>query len=355
MKPWSFLGVWVVLRVLYVPLEDGFRLLCNCVLVYKDNRNYDFCFYRFIFCFGSNFIGWLGMYFLSEIERKYLIHRLLSLAREVGVSSDLRGWNWHRAPLKPYYDDVKLPMYAVCSKYCPTDRDIYLGFVEKARRTLNFKIALGKMLHGVVSDCLQAFIQRKKLSFEDWCKKIRWNEISAKPEEVLPLARKVWEYLTKQCEARYAEIEARQPYASEQDLIASTLPFLIEHKISGELLGLSGLLSVDCYDYLHAIMYDLKVAAEPQEWHRLAPVGYALVFESVHEIPIDICCIVYLDVVNGRVTVKKDLFFASDELRNWWIEERDRKLEIVAERKDPGKPNAAQCPKDCVYYQTCYG
>ena len=307
------------------------------------------------FVFGSNFIGWLEMYFLSEIERKYLIHRLLPLAREVGVSSELRGWNWHRAPLKPYYDDVKLPMYAVCSKYCPTDRDIYLGFVEKASRTLNFKIALGKMLHGVVSDCLQAFIQRKKLSFEDWCKKIRWNEIPAKPEEVLPLARKVWEYLIKQCEARYAEIEARQPYASEQDLIASTVPFLIEHKISGELLGLSGLLSVDCYDYLHAIMYDLKVAAEPQEWHRLAPVGYALVFESVHEIPIDICCIVYLDVVNGRVIVKKDLFFASDELRNWWIEERDRKLEIVAERRDPGKPDATQCPKDCVYYQTCYG
>lgn len=102
-------------------------------------------------------------------------------------------------------------------------------------------------------------------------------------------------------------------------------------------------------------MYDLKVAAEPQEWHRLAPVGYALVFESVHEIPIDICCIVYLDVVNSRVIVNKDLFFTSDELRNWWVEERDRKLEIVAERKDPGKPTSAQCPKDCVYYQTCYG
>lgn len=294
------------------------------------------------------------MYFLSEIERKYLINKLLPVAREVGVSQDLRGWSWHKAPLKPYYEDVKLPMYAVCSKYCPTDRDVYLGFVEKAEKFLSYKIALGKILHGVVSDCLQAFIQRKTLSFKRWCKKIRWREIPAKPEEVLPVARKVWNHLTKLCEARYTEIALKQPYASEHDLIASAVPFLIEHKISGELLGLSGLLSVDCYDYLHNIMYDLKVASEPENWHRLAPVGYALVFESIHEVPVDVCCVTYLDIIGGHIVVKKDLFFAGDELRSWWIEERDRKLEVVAERKDPGKPDRVSCPKDCMYYHVCY-
>lgn len=277
------------------------------------------------------------------------------MSREAGVTPELRGWNWHTAPLKPFYEDVKLPMYIVCSRYCPTGRDVYLGFVEGVQGTLNFRMALGKVLHGVVSDCLQAFIRRQNLSFDSWCRKIRWDEIPARPEEVLPPARKVWDHLVKLCEARYAEIEARQPYASEPDLVASTVPFLIEHKISGELLGLSGLLSLDCYDYLHSIMFDLKVSSEPKDWHRLAPVGYALVFESVHEIPVDVCCVVYLNMVNNRIVVKKDLFFASDELRNWWIEERDRKLEFVAERKDPGKPEKTRCPQDCMYYQACYG
>ena len=299
--------------------------------------------------------GVAAMYFLSELEHKLLVRKLLPMAREGGVSPDLRGWNWHQPPLKPYYDDVKLPMYAVCSKYCPSDRDIYLGFVEKVRRKLNYKIALGKILHGVVSDCLQAFIQRRDLSFERWCEKIRWKEIPAEPEELLPIARRVWNYLVKICEARYLDVKSRQPYASEWDLMASTVPFLIEHKISGELLGLSGLLSLDCYDYLRCIMFDLKVQAEPEPWHRLAPVGYALVFESVHEIPVDICCVVYLNILNGKIVVKKDLFFASDELRSWWIEERDRKLEIVAERKDPGKPEGNLCRKDCVFYHVCYG
>ncbi len=295
------------------------------------------------------------MYFLSEVERKFLIHKLLPQAREVGVSQSLRGWSWYSSPLRPYFEEVKLPMYAVSSKYCPTGRDVYLAFVERVKGTPTLKMALGKVLHGVVSDRLQYFIQRKNITFEGWCKKIRWNEIPAEPDQVLPVAKKVCEYLTKICEARYEEIKAQQPYASEQDLIASTVPFLIEHKISGELLGLSGLLSLDCYDYLHAIMFDLKVGSEPQDWHRLAPVGYALVFESVHEVPVDICCIVYLNIVGNAINVKKDLFFASDELRHWWIEERDVKLEIVAEGKDPGKPDVSQCPKDCMYYNVCYG
>jgi CRISPR-associated protein Csa1 len=296
------------------------------------------------------------LYFLSDLEHKYLIHKLLTVAREVGVSPELRGWNWHQAPLKPYYEDVKLPMYAVCSKYCPTDRDVYLSQVEKAKGILNLKMALGKMLHGAVSDSLQAFIQRRKLDFESWLQKVRWDEIPAKREDVLRPAEMVWHYVIKLCEAKYAEIAARQPYASEQDLMASTVPFLIEHKISGELLGLSGLLSLDCYDYLRAIMFDLKVESEPQDWHRLAPVGYAIVFESVYEVPVNICCTIYLNLRDDKITIKKDLFFANDELRNWWIEERDRKLEIVAEKKDPGKPSqSSQCDNNCIYYQLCYG
>lgn len=295
------------------------------------------------------------VYFLSDIEHKYMLYQLLPTAREAGVSKELRGWSWHQPPLKPYYDNVKLPMYAVCSKYCPTDRDVYLRYVEKVQPAIGGKVALGKVLHGVVSDCLKAFIQRSSMGFDTWWQTIRWSEIPEKPENLRDLSKSIWEFVRKMCEARLAEVSSRQPYASEIDLIASAVPFLVEHKISGELLGLSGILSLDCFDYLKAIMFDLKVASEPQEWHRLSPVGYALVFESVHEVPVDICCVVYLNIEDGKIFVRKDLFFASDELRQWWIEERDRKLEIVAEEKDPGKPERSQCKEDCIYFKVCYG
>jgi len=273
----------------------------------------------------------------------------------VGVSKELRGWSWYQPPLKPYHDNVELPMYAASSKYCPTNRDTYLRHVEKVYPTIGPKVALGKVLHGVVSDSLQAFLQRQDIDFEAWWQSIRWSEIPEKPENVREPAKKVWEFMEKVCEARLADVSSRQPYASDLDLMASAVPFLIEHKISGELLGLSGILSLDCYDYLRAIMFDLKIAGEPEEWHRLSPVGYALVFESVHETPVDICCIVYLNVEDGKVIAKKDLFFANDELRQWWIEERDKKLEIVAERKDPGKPERSQCKEHCMYFNVCYG
>lgn len=295
------------------------------------------------------------MYFLSDIEHKYLLHQLLPTAREVGVSEELRGWRWYQPPLKPYYDNVKLPMYAVSSKYCPTGRDVYLRTVEKVYPRLSTKVALGKMFHGVVSDCLQAFLQQQPINFEAWWRKIRWNEIPEKPENVKEPSKRVWEFVSKLCEAKLAEVSSRQPYASKYDVVVSALPFLIEHKISGELLGLSGILSIDCYDYLRAIMFDLKISDEYEEWHKLSPVGYAMVFESVHEVPVNICCVVYLYVENERVTVRKDLFFASDELRQWWIEERDKKLEIVAEGRDPGKPERAQCRESCMFFNACYG
>jgi CRISPR-associated protein Csa1 len=294
------------------------------------------------------------LYFLSDVEHKYLLYQLLPTAREMGVSKELRGWSWHQPPLKPYYDDVKLPMYVVSSKYCPSSRDVYLRYVEKISPVPSKKVALGKILHGVVSDCLKAFIQRESIDFNAWWQTIRWSEIPEKPENLRESSRRVWEFVQKICDARLADVSSRQPYDSELDLRVSAVPFLVEHKISGELLGLSGILSLDCYDYLKAIMFDLKVASEPQEWHKLSPVGYALVFESLHEVPVDICCNVYLNVENGKVLVRKDLFFASDELRQWWIEERDKKLEIVAEGKDPGKPERSQCNEDCMYFKICY-
>ena len=314
------------------------RLSFICILVYKYNRGVV-----------------IGVYFLSDVEHKYLLHQLLPIAREVGVNKELRGWSWFQPPLKPYYDDVKLPMYTVTSKYCSTGRDVYLRNVEKIHPKPTANVALGKMLHGVVSDCLLSFLQQRQISFEEWWKKIRWDEIPEKPENVNEPTRKVWNFVSKLCEARIAEVSSRQPYASEHDVTSSALPFLIEHKISGELLGLSGILSLDCYDYLHAIMFDLKVNDERRDWHRIAPVGYSLVFESVHEVPVDICCIVYLNLKDGKISVHKDLFFANEELRQWWIEERDKKMEIVAEAKDPGRPERSQCMDSCMFFEACYG
>jgi len=292
------------------------------------------------------------LYFLTEMEHKLLIHKLLPTAREVGVNPELRGWNWHQAPLKPYYDE-KLPMYAVCSKYCPVDRDVFLSQVKKAKPDISYEVTLGKILHGVVSDALQSAISGESVDFESWWGRIRWEGLVGDRAVLKDKAKSVWDYVSDLCRARSLQVGSEQPYMGRRDMLATSMPFLVEHKISGELLGLSGLLSLDCYDYLHSIMFDFKADNKREQWHRLSPVGYSIVFESVHEVPIDVCCIQYVSFRDGRLIASKDLFFANNDLRSWWLEERDRKIEIIAQKKDPGVPNS--CSESCIYRRSCRG
>jgi len=292
------------------------------------------------------------MFFLSEIDRKKLVSQILPHVRKVGVSEELRGWSWHKSPLKPYYDDVRIPMYSVCSKYCPTGRDVFLNRVKRVKGILNQKIILGAAIHETVRTMLNAFMEDRQLGFEEWYESVLREKGITRPDEVvMDRSRSAWHYTKVMCESHFMENVSRQPYASKRDVMATALPFLVEHRISGELLGLSGLLGIDCYDYLRNVVFDLKVSDEEKDWYRLYPTGYAIVLESVYEIPVDVGCIVYVRFCKNKLTVTSDLFFISDDLRSWWIEERDTKLEIVAQKKDPGFPNV--CYEGCIYRNGC--
>ncbi|MBC7127706.1 MAG: type I-A CRISPR-associated protein Cas4/Csa1 [Candidatus Methanosuratincola petrocarbonis] len=290
---------------------------------------------------------------MSPLDQKKLVDKILPSARSIGISEDLRGWNWNRPPLKPMYDE-KIPMYLVCSKYCPTSRDVFLNRVVRATARPNEAIILGSALHRVVSSVINSFLDGRKISFESWYEAIlKEKQVAEAISSVRERSRIVWDYVLKNCEIQYMNRSSEQPYATKRDLLATSVPFLVEHKISGELLGLSGLLSVDCYDYLRGIVFDLKVAHEEKDWYRLAPTGYAIVLESVYEVPVDAGCVVYLWFQGDELRTSKDLFFINDDLRSWWLEERDNKISIVGEKRDPGI--SSKCYEDCIYWGVCRG
>lgn len=293
------------------------------------------------------------MYFLTDLEQKLLVSRLLPMARRVGVSEDLRGWNWHKEPMKPLYDDVRIPMHLICSHYCPTSRDVYLNRIEGKRGEINYPVSQGLGIHKTVATVITHFLDGDLPEFESW-----WSEARGKisnPSWIVtmrPRIKMVWDYTLSNCHAALQNRRAEQPYASAHDSMATAIPFLVEHRLNGKLLGLSGLLSIDCYDYLRSISFDLKTGEKPADWHRIYPTGYGLVIESIYEIPVDIGCLVYVNFIDDRLVVQKDLFVINDDLRSWWLEERDRKLEIVAQKVDPGVPH--QCPEACIYYGECH-
>ena len=306
------------------------------------------------------------MYFLNDIERKTLLGRILPSARKVGVSEELRGWNWSDSPLKPLYPDERIPNFLVGSQYCPTARDVFVSKVRGVRGEENNHVRTGSLLHKAVQNVVLSYVDEVGgQSFEAWWEKEgsrtfrssnNGQEAQANQGWVKSFVETIWSQTSSECKGALMARRSSQPYASEHDVHASALPFLVEHKVDGRLLGLSGLLSVDCYDYLHGIIFDLKYlrprsTAEP--WRRLYCAGYAIALESVYEIPMDLGCVVYISQINGQPTVSRDLFFIGDDLRGWWLEERDKKLEIVAQKKDPGIPN--RCYDTCLYTKYCLG
>lgn len=275
------------------------------------------------------------VYFLNEVEQKFVVLNLRPRIRANPVPEELRGWNWHSPPLKPYYD-VRLPMYLICNDYCKTARDVYLIMVERKRGEKDLSIRLGKAVHEAIAEAVR---QARKLNFQ----------VRAEPNEFQSAVRAVWDYTMATCRSAYLKARAEQPYASEEDVISTSIPFLVEHRMDGSLLGCSGIISVDCYDYLRNIVFDVKVAAMPA--NKLYTTGYALVIESLYEIPVDIGCTVSITFRDGRMFISKDIHFIDANLRSWWVEERDRKAEIVYNQTDPGKPES--CSPRCMFRNEC--
>jgi CRISPR-associated protein Csa1 len=280
------------------------------------------------------------VYFLNEIEQKFLMMHLRPLIRNNPVPEELRGWNWHSPPLKPYYD-IKLPMYLICSKYCESGRDVYLAMVERVRGEETFSIKLGRAIHDAVSTAID---RAKSLDFSSTPEKYENEQIDS-------AVNLVWDYTISECKTNFLRARAMQSFASEKDVILTAMPFLVEHRMNGELLGCSGIIAVDCYDYLRNIVFDIKVGNRIDEMNaKLYTTGYALVLESLYEIPVDVGCTVYISFRNG-LNVRKDLHYIDANMRSYWVEERDRKAEIVYNETDPGKTD--NCNPNCLYRSYC--
>lgn len=302
--------------------------------------------------------GVLLMYFLTDEERQKLLKGILPKSRSIEVAQELRGWNWHQPPLEPVYE-VTLAVYEVAGKYCSTGRDVYLRRVQRVCGTPNKDMIMGSAFHETLANILvrakrlvythgvdrlcdilkglqepaEAIVEKRKcdLSTEDYTELVR-RVIAIHGFEVARLA------------TRIQEAVAKQPYIREDSLVSTAIPVMVEQRLDGSFLGLSQMLSVDAFVLPEPMIMDLKYG-EPRKFHRLGTTGYALVMESLYEYPVNLGCIVYLSFNGDRITISKDIHIIDDELRQWFIEERDQKARMVYEEIDPG------IAKDC--YPTC--
>lgn len=307
-------------------------------------------------------------------------------ARETEVAEELRGWNWHQPPLEPVYD-VKLPLFEIANQYCSTGRDLFLRRVMKVQAKPNKAMLFGSVFHEIVARLL---VQVKRLIYEKGVsgyKDIishletmtfadvtgggppspagggaaharvartpsdRFDEFDeTEREELFHKCQLLMDFERARVIGRMHDVLARQPYIGEDALAATVVPVVVEQKLDGSFLGLSSNLSADAFTFSEPMISDLKFG-EPQRFHRLTTTGYSLVLEALHDFPISIGCIVYVQFKQGRIFVQRDFHLIDDELRQWFVEERDRKARMVADEIDPGLPD--ECYAACPYLEYC--
>lgn len=310
------------------------------------------------------------MYFLSEEERKQLARYYLPRAREYGVAEELRGWNWDRPPLQPIYD-VHLGVSDIAGHYCPKDRDLYFRRVEHRPGLPTGAMLEGKLFHALLAKIITL---SKRYIYAEGLEKInhladyvmdeslkwlesRQNELTwDRQEERWPAIREravsLLKFEVERIGARVQEVLTHQPYIQEDSLVASALPVVVEQKLNGNFLGLSGMLSTDALTYAEPIVVDLKFGPR-RDFYRLTTTGYALVLESLNDFPVNIGCIVYAQYKNGRWQIERDIHIIGDELRQKFIDERDEKMRLVYEEYDPGME--VNCKNECAYTSVCVG
>lgn len=306
------------------------------------------------------------MYFLTDEEKKQLLKNYLPRSRQMDIAEELRGWNWHQPPLAPVYD-LKLALYEIANSYCPTNRDLYLRRIDRIRSKPNAAMIRGKVFHEVL---VRALVRVKRLIYEkgvgnyleilsELNKPLNMDFISEYQNqlqeeeyaELLKKAEALAAFENARVTARIQEHLVKQPYIEEDSLATLAVPVVVEQKLDGTFIGLSANLSADAFTFSEPMILDLKFG-EPKKFHRLATTGYALVMEAIYEFPINIGCIVYGEFKNGRLGVKKDIHIIDDELRQWFIEERDEKMRMIYEEIDPG---IGKCYDSCPNILHCGG
>ncbi len=300
------------------------------------------------------------MFVLDEDELRYVIRGLAPQARREGVAEELRGWNWHQAPLAPLYD-AALDISDIVDGRCSCGRTVYLRHVLGAESAPGDAELTEAALIGATSDLIVA---AKRITYEhgqlaaDQVRRLlppsefRLHAATAAEQGRAAAVQLLWSFQAQRAAARIEASLARQPHASADALAATALPFTVGRFLDGRYLGLARQIPIDAVGFPEPVVFSLRFG-KPEPWHRLAPAGQALLLEALHETPVNLGAITYVVIADGQVRLSRDLFVIDDELRQSFVDARDERARLVEEEIDPGL--SAACPESCPLLSNCHG
>lgn len=281
------------------------------------------------------------VYFLDDEERKSIER----FSRDVDVDEELRGWHYADGLLRPPYS-ATLPLYIIANEVTFSSRREYEEYLESTRKSPSREMVLGSLLHRVVnivveeskafifrhgllsgSDLYTYLLELRKSKIDELLNRLEGNS-RAYADDVAQYMNRLWLYESLQIAASLDRV-LTQNIKGKDVIVQKAIPFTLEYEVDGRRIGLSEKIRVDALGHF-MVVFELKTG-NMSEYHKLATTGYALALESVLEHPINVGCLVYVGFETDRTTpiVKRHVHAIEDPLRRWFIEERDKKMEVL--------------------------
>jgi CRISPR-associated protein Csa1 len=288
---------------------------------------------------------------------------------KIDVSEELRGWKYSDYPVRPP-SNSKISVGDLSLEFCQTGRLFFLRYVKKAKEAEKPLLARGRYIHSIFNTAIttakriilggtvkdsSSFL----ISFLDESTKIKPALIKEfgllskwEGEEKLErIFNKIWSIAASAYSHQLDETVTRSPYLSLDGIVSNVVPMVTEFPLDGTYLGFQKSIRVDAL-LLPFLIVELKTREVKQE-HKIGLTAYAMVFESIFNIPVDYALILNLklDKEAEDIKVYEELVPITDSLRTMMIERRDSALRIIDENVDPGKPD--YCSRECPYYEVC--
>jgi len=275
---------------------------------------------------------------------------------------------------------IRLPVYALAYAPCPTCRDIYLTRVANIQVPFTWDRYKGKVIDCIYKDihktCSDYVTQSAARTFN------LHNELISKQDELIEKAKREFQrdYQRIESPPRQQEIDgfydslmkiirfeveltsatinfeiARNKAASPRRIFSEHFDFNTNYSLNPRHQGFNSPATPD-FIFRHKIVGDIKSGS----WKRFfeyTVIAYALAYEDHTNQNMDYGVILNVELPRSRlvpVHYEGGIEFLDDRKRERFIALRNRKLEIINSKQDPGKPGRGQCPGDCPFLSYCW-
>lgn len=292
----------------------------------------------------------------------------------------LRGYH-PKTWIPPELAHVKLPVYALAYAPCLTNRDIYLERIESIDIPFTWSRYKGRIIddiYKIIHKICSEYVRQHRTSAFNLYNELIYNQdaIIAKvkkerkkdfnnietppvPTEIEIFYDSLKKIIRFEGELTSAMINfeiARNRSANPLHIFQDIFNFNTDYSLNPRHQGFQSPATPD-FVFRHQIIGDIKSGT----WRRFfeyTAVAYALAYEDYTSRNMDYGVILNVELPKSRlVPVHYDcsIEYLDDRKRERFLALRNRKLEIIDAKKDPGKPDHKECDPECPFLNHCWG